>query len=299
MWRRLRGVTGVTATCAGGRRPGTSVARVVRVSRALRSHLGRVVAQAAAPLRNLVKYVLLRDVLSLRSGRLGRELMAELAVQFARDNEMRGAYLEFGVFRGSTFAQFYHLFRRHRMAVPMYAFDSFAGLPPPAGVDARPGFDQFRGGQFTCGEAEFVRALASRWVPRSAYTVVPGFYAATLGDDTRRRLAIPPAMIVWVDCVLYESVRQVLPFMEPLLQDGTLVIFNDYYRFKGSPDLGERRAFDEFLAAHPSWRATDYARFGAVGQAFLMHRRPVPEPAAAREAATHHAAALTVPTPAR
>jgi hypothetical protein len=232
------------------------------------------VRQALAPVRNVVKYVLLRDVVSLRSARFGRELMAELAVEFARDNAMRGAYLEFGVFRGSTFAQFYHLFRRHRMAVPMYAFDSFAGLPVPSGVDARPGFDQFRGGQFTCGEAEFVQALASRWVPPSEYTIVPGFYDTTLTAETRRRLGIPPAMIVWIDCVLYESVRHVLPFVEPLLQDGALLIFNDYYRFRGSPACGERRAFTEFLAAHPALEATDYARFGAVGQAFLMHRDP-------------------------
>lgn len=230
--------------------------------------------QAVAPVRNLVKYVLLRDVMSLRSNRLGRELMADLAVQFARDNEMQGAYLEFGVFRGSTFAQFHHLFRRHRMPVPMFAFDSFAGLPDPTGVDARPGFDQFRGGQFTCGENEFVEALAARWVPPASYTIVPGFYESTLTAETRRRLEIPPAMIVWVDCVLYESVRHVLPFVEPLLQDGTLVVFNDYYRFKGSPAQGERRAFNEFLAARPWLQATDYARFGTAGQAFLLHHHP-------------------------
>ena len=266
------GLSAAARLARGG--SGTRVATVGGVGSLLRNHVGHAVRRAVAPVRNLVKYVLLRDVMSLRSSRLGRELMADLAVQFARDNEMQGAYLEFGVFRGSTFAQFHHLFRRHRMPVPMYAFDSFAGLPDPTGVDARPGFDQFRAGQFTCGEAEFVKALAARWVPPAAYTVVPGFYESTLTPETRRRLDIPPAMIVWVDCVLYESVRHVLPFVEPLLQDGTLLVFNDYYRFKGSPAQGERRAFDEFLAARPWLQATDYARFGAVGQAFLLHRRP-------------------------
>ena len=89
---------------------------------------------------------------------------------------------------------------------------------------------------------------------------------------------------------LYESVRHVLPFVEPLLQDGTLVVFNDYYRFKGSPAQGERRAFNEFLAARPGLQATDYARFGTAGQTFLLHRHPASIPNAnhALEPSNHH-----------
>ena len=55
--------------------------------------------------RNLVKYRLLHDV-SIRADRFGREHMADLAVRFAANNRIEGAYLEFGVWRGSTFAQF-------------------------------------------------------------------------------------------------------------------------------------------------------------------------------------------------
>lgn len=196
--------------------------------------------------------------------------MAELAVRFAVTNQVRGAYLEFGVFRGSMFAQLYHLRERYGTRLPMYAFDSFQGLPAPHGVDATPGFDQFRAGSFTCSEDDFVTALESRWVPREAYTIVAGFYEESLSPTRRVALAFPPAAIVWIDCVLYESVVHVLRFIESLIQDGTLLIFNDYYRFKGHPRFGERRAFDEFLAGHPKVRATDYARFGTVGQAFLI-----------------------------
>jgi hypothetical protein len=220
--------------------------------------------------RNVALYRLLRDP-SIRSDRLGRELMADLAVRFMKANEIRGSYLEFGVFRGSMFAQFYHLFRRHRLTVPMYAFDSFQGLPKPQGLDAVPGFDQFPAGMFTCSEEEFVRQLDRRWVPRSAYTVVPGFYNESLTPDARAALRIPPAALIWIDSVLYESVKDVLRFIEPLLQDGTVLMFNDYYRFKGHPGFGERRAFNEFLAEHPHIHATDYGKFCATGQSFLVH----------------------------
>ncbi|MBI2206273.1 MAG: class I SAM-dependent methyltransferase [Candidatus Rokubacteria bacterium] len=220
--------------------------------------------------RNLLKYRLLRDV-SIRSDRFGREHMADLAARFARNNRVDGAYLEFGVWRGSTFAQFYHAFRRHGLRVPMHAFDSFAGLPAPGGVDALPGYEPFRAGQFGCSVDQFAREMRARRVPSTAYTVIPGFYDQTLTPELADRLGIRRAALVWIDCVLYESAKPVLDFLGPLLQDGTLLMFNDFYRFKGHPDLGERKALAEFLAQRPGVRVTDYARFSSVGQAFIVH----------------------------
>ena len=37
--------------------------------------------------------------------------------------------------------------------------------------------------------------------------------------------------------VLYESARIVLEWIRPLLQDGTVLMFNDFYRFKGQAFL--------------------------------------------------------------
>lgn len=221
--------------------------------------------------RNVVKYRLPGDV-SIRSDRFGRAHMADLAARFVAGNRVGGSYLEFGVWRGSTFAQFYHTFRRHRLTMPMYAFDSFQGLPEPAGVDALDGYERFRAGQFGCSALEFVAELRGRWVPETAYTMVAGFYEDTLRPELYDKLGIEGAALVWIDSVLYESARCVLEFIAPLLQDGTVLMFNDFYRFKGHPGLGERRAFSEFLAANPTILATDYAKFSSVGQAFIMHR---------------------------
>jgi O-methyltransferase len=220
--------------------------------------------------RNLVKYRLLGDV-SIRSDRFGREHMADLAARFVKNNHIEGSYLEFGVWRGSTFAQFYHALRRHGLGVPMYAFDSFEGLPEPAGTDALAGYEPFRAGQFGCSALEFTAEMRGRWVPETAYTIVAGFYADTLRPELYVKLGLGPAALVWIDCVLYESARCVLEFIRPLLQNGTVLMFNDFYRFKGHPALGERKAFGELLAANPSLLVTDYGKFASVGQAFLVH----------------------------
>jgi O-methyltransferase len=220
--------------------------------------------------RNLLKYRLLGDA-SIRSDRFGREHMADLAARFARSNRVEGSYLEFGVWRGSTFAQFYHTFRRHRLSVPMYAFDSFEGLPEPAGVDALAGYEPFRAGQFGCSALDFAAELRGRWVPETAYTTVAGFYEDTLRPELYEKLGLDRAAFVWIDCVLYESARTVLEFIRPLLQNGTVLMFNDFYRFKGHPALGERKALTEFLARNPRVLLTDYAKFASVGQAFIVH----------------------------
>src|SRR5262249_48146555 len=158
---------------------------------------------------------------------------------------------EFGVWRGSTFAQFYHAIRRHRLDLPMYAFDSFRGLPEPSGVDARTGYEPFTAGQFACSALEFMAELRGGRVPQPAYTAVAGFYADPLLRSLYRKLGRERAAPVWIDCVLYASARCVLEWIHPLLQDGTVLMFNDFYRFKGHPDMGERKALTEFLAAHP------------------------------------------------
>jgi len=220
--------------------------------------------------RNVLKYRLLRDV-SIRSDRFGREHMVDLAVRFVKNNRIEGSYLEFGVWRGSTFAQFHHTLRRYRIRAAMYAFDSFAGLPEPRGLDRPPGHEPFRAGQFSCSEQEFIAELRGRRVQDDAYTIVPGFYDRTLTAELARQLDLSRAALVWIDSVLYESAEPVLDFIAPLLQDGAILMFNDFFRFRGSPQLGERKAFDEFQREHPEIAITDYAKFGSVGQAFIVH----------------------------
>jgi hypothetical protein len=235
--------------------------------------LPRGVRQAPFRLaRNLVKYVLLRDV-SIRSARFGRELMMDLAVRFVKENQIPGAYLEFGVFRGSTFAQAYHTFRRHRLRVPMYAFDSFQGLPAPRGPDAAPGYSCFKRGQFSCSERNFVDELTGRWVPRSTYTVVPGFYRDILTPQTLRQLGLTQAALVWIDCALYESAESAMRFVAPILQDGAVLVFTSFLRFRAQPVLGERGALLDFLDEHPRVHVTEYAKFGTTGQAFIANVR--------------------------
>ena len=241
------------------------------VPRRSAARLRTVVRSLVGPLgRHVLKYVV-RRAPSMRSPHFGGEEMADLAVRFLETNEIRGSYLEFGVFRGAAFAQYYHALRRHRLDLPMFGFDSFQGLPTARGADADAGFRRYDEGHFACTESEARAELRRRRVPETAYTLVPGFYQNSLQPTLYDRPGLIPSALVLIDCFYYESTRLALRFITPTLQNGSMLLCNSYFRFKAHPDHGERGAIAAWMRQHPTVGLTEYAKFGTAGVAYIVH----------------------------
>ena len=49
-----------------------------------------------------------------------------------------------------------------------------------------------------------------------------------------------------IDCDLKESTRLALEFIKPSIQEGTIILFDDYVFFKGNENQGEHGAFNDF-----------------------------------------------------
>jgi O-methyltransferase len=201
--------------------------------------------------------------------RLSEKGMLTQAFAFAQLNGISGDYMEFGLWRGRTFLHAYRMKRLHRLKnMHLWGFDSFQGLPPVA-----PSRNEiWSQGQFACSEQEFRAILRSRAVPPSEFTLVSGFYEQALDKKRSQAMAGRTAAIVYIDCDLYESTVPVLRFIEPLLVDGTIVCFDDFYCYAGRPDCGEQRALTEFLQQHRSIRFTPYLPYCPTGQSFIVHR---------------------------
>jgi hypothetical protein len=202
-------------------------------------------------------------------GRLSEKGMLTQAFAFVQLNGIRGDYLEFGLWRGRTFLHARNLKRLYRLRnMHMWGFDSFEGLPP-----VQPSKHEiWSQGQFACSEREFRGILASHGVGSEEFTLVPGFYDQSLNNAQRKAMAGRSAAIVYIDCDLYESTVPVLRFIEPMLTDGTVVCFDDYFCYAGRPDCGEQRALDEFLQENRGIRFRPYLTYGSAGQSFLVHR---------------------------
>ncbi len=217
------------------------------------------------------------------------------AVQLLNWERVEGDILEFGVGSGRSLALL-ALLQAENLTYWRYGdaactsrrvlgFDSLEGLPEPgephprweAGSFSRnylPGHPALELGQKVTPDA--LRTLFARCgLPEPTLEIGP--FERTIPAAIPSR--VPKAALVHVDCDLYESARTVLFGVEPALQDGTLVCFDDWFMYRGSPDKGEARAFREFLEAHPRWRAVPYQTYSVFCRSFILHRRPADGPA--------------------
>jgi len=179
-----------------------------------------------------------------------------------------GDYLEFGVYEGKSFIYAYKLAEQMGLEMHFYAFDSFEGLPLVRGRDAE--YGTFEQGQYACDEARFRQNLKKAGVDMSRVTIVPGFYDQVLNSETKSRLRIKRAAVVFIDCDLYESTVSVLRFISGYLTNGSILIFDDWFCFGADPTGGELGATREWLEQNRHIRLVEYYKFGVSGISFIV-----------------------------
>lgn len=197
--------------------------------------------------------------------------MLAQAFEFKHINAVEGDYFEFGLWRGKTFCYAHSQKRRHKMSdMIFWGFDSFQGLPTITEQED----NVWQEGDFACSEPELRRILAKAGFSPGEYTLVPGFYETSLNDELHQRIGNRKAAIVYVDCDLYESALSVLKFVHRYFINGTIVCFDDWYNYKGSPDKGEQLALSEFLASQARIEFIPYMNFSPLGKSFIVHLKP-------------------------
>lgn len=197
--------------------------------------------------------------------------MLEIAMQYVKNEKVQGEYFEFGVARGLTFAGAYLLSRKYETQIrKFYAFDSFCGFPELGEIDRE--FERFKTGEESWSIVEFDETLKKADVDREQVEIVKGWFRDTLNSNLSTQLSDlnAKASIVWIDCDLYESSKQALNFIAPFLQNGSVVIFDDWYCYHSDPSKGEQRALAEFLSENSTIQFTQYRKFGIVGNSFIV-----------------------------
>jgi len=220
--------------------------------------------------------------------------LIEKAARFTVCEMVEGDYLEFGVYRGHSFVAAYRAIteafrqrisqeaggasaeqqgRRRRLWEQMrfFAFDSFEGLPELRGIDLET--EDFAGGQYAASKDEFIRSVTDAGVPLEKVVTLPGWFRDTTRPEVFDSNALRKASIVWIDGDLYESARDALHGITPLLQDGTVLIFDDWFAFRGNPDLGEQRAFREWASELDGFVFTEFHKEGTWRNSFIACRK--------------------------
>lgn len=163
--------------------------------------------------------------------------------------DVEGDYLEFGVFTGSSFCHSIRCCKNLAKLNPrtintkFYGFDSFSGFGTLADDDKHPFYT----------DENFSTSLPSvnRRVKRVAgnikFQLVPGFFSESLKEGAKQ-LGIEKSRIIFIDSDTYSSAKEALTFCIPTLQEGTFIVLDDYYSYRGSDKKGVKRAFSEFIA---------------------------------------------------
>lgn len=196
-------------------------------------------------------------------------------------NQLSGHYLEFGIFQGYSFLHAYrNVLKLGLDHMHLFGFDSFAGLPEPS-EDERLHYYNYRDygytapisfskGQFACCKDDVIGRLLSHGVDLKRIDLIEGFFEKRLTNNLLYSLNIQEVAIALIDCDLFESTRYALHFMEPIVRDGTIILFDDW-NIHGEYHKGERKAFTQFLQQNPKISPIPLFSFGWHGQAFMLN----------------------------
>jgi O-methyltransferase len=257
--------------------------------------LPTVAKKALRPLQSMGRKFLMLPSLETQEY-VGRRACLNTAIALLTRNQVAGDYAEFGVWEGGSFITAYraltesrrdytrlmdesttHL-RRYSKSTPEYerwkqwhprffAFDSFAGLPDSPGEV----HEDWAGGAFACSEAKFKHKLVRAGVNMNDVVIVPGFYDRSLNQEAKEKHSLRKIALAMIDCDLYESTVPVLNFLTDLIGQGTILIFDDWFRYQASPKCGEQRACREWLERNPQLELVRYWQEAPQTMSFIVN----------------------------
>jgi O-methyltransferase len=212
------------------------------------------------------------------AGGIDRPGALDKAFEFVYKSETDGDYYEFGVFKGVSLARAlrsdstWKKMTGRAHVQQFYGFDSFQGLPQFAETDKLEGYQVFTPGQFSETSIEAVREEIQReGMPTDKVSLFPGFFTESLNSQrTLKQLENSRVAIAHIDCDLYSSARDCLDFLDGRLVDGAIVLFDDWFCYRGRPDRGVHMAFEEWKA-QKKYHVSDYFNYSWAGRAFIIN----------------------------
>ncbi len=203
-------------------------------------------------------------------------------IEYITGTGIQGHILEFGTLRGYTARLMATLMQQFRYPGALYLYDSFEGLPEitspvdQASYEVRINKVWFQGSMALEEEMpDRIFRVLSKIVPPEQIHITKGFFEETLATA----LPAGKAALIHVDCDMYTSTVTVLEQLlkQDLLQDGCVLLFDDYNCNRANPAMGERRAFAEVFGAQERFSYSPFLPYGWHGQAFFVHDHQPPE----------------------
>jgi O-methyltransferase len=171
------------------------------------------------------------------------------AIEYVRQKELSGDVLECGVWRGgSMMAAALALIHFKDTTRRIYLFDTYEGMTPPTSIDKRVGLDLLASEMLASAPRshylwgvssieEVKTNLSSTGYPQERLHFIKGPVEHTIPAHAPDQICI-----LRLDTDWYESTRHELVHLYPRLQEGGVLILDDYGWWEG-----QRRASDEYI----------------------------------------------------
>ena len=180
---------------------------------------------------------------------LGKYLTLKKVHYLSTIEGIQGDYLEFGVYTGSSFCHSIRCYKKlaklnaKTLSTKFYGFDSFEGFGDLNEDDEHPFYTDEN---FTTS-LKTVSNRVERVAKNVKFKLVPGFFSDSLKEGAKK-IGIEKSRIIFIDSDTYSSASEALVFCAPTIQQGTFIILDDYYSYRGSEERGVTKAFNEFVS---------------------------------------------------
>jgi O-methyltransferase len=159
-----------------------------------------------------------------------------------------GDYLEFGVYTGSSFCHSIRCIKSLKKIQPsimktnFFGFDSFEGFGDLSAEDTHP---FYIGENFdTDFDTDFdtVNKRVKKVSGQIKYKLVKGFFSESLKYGAEF-YSIKKIKILFIDSDTYSSSIEAFKFSIPAIQEGSYIVLDDFFSYKGSAEKGIAKAF--------------------------------------------------------
>jgi O-methyltransferase len=228
----------------------------------------------------LSKLYFLQNVLSLLVSLISPVLVHNLGKYFALKKafyltaleDLQGDYLEFGVFTGSSFVCALNCSKRsgiknaHRQ-MRFFGFDSFEGFGELPEFDQHPFYKDLNfETSYQSVNKRLLKAAGSR---RGDVVLVKGFFDDTLNQGPQK-YGINKASIILIDNDTHSAALDCLSFCTQIVQEGTILIADDSFSYRGSEKKGVHGAIATWLEKNPYISLRKVSDYGMGGEIFIV-----------------------------
>ena len=185
----------------------------------------------------LSKFIFLQDIAAIFVSKLNPAVTHNVekyraiqkAFYLSALDQLEGDYYEFGVYAGSSItcaircAKSLRKYDAGLAKCCFFGFDSFLGFGE---VDNSEKHSFYNDENFKTNYNRVYKRV-KKMLTRDKFELVKGFFKETLQGEPKSKTA----RVILIDCDLYSSTQLALEYIKPTLQEGTLLILDDFFSY--------------------------------------------------------------------